>query len=71
MIEPTGAGLMLLGLILIIIRKPFSRFVIEGQNSFWGVHFGKAELRQSILAMWLMGILLIALGAIVGFKIIE
>ena len=61
-------GLFILGCILLLLRKPYARQIINFQNSFFGFRFGNKDVRNSEWVIAVIGGILILVGLIVAFE---
>jgi hypothetical protein len=53
---------IVMGVLLIVLRKPFAREAMNQQNAFWGFRFGEREIKISERVAVLVGICSISFG---------
>jgi len=53
---------IVVGVLMIVFRKPFARKAVRQQNAFWGLRMGERDVRISELVAVPIGIGFIVLG---------
>jgi hypothetical protein len=53
---------IVVGVLMIVFRKPFARKAVRDQNAFWGLRMGERDVRISELAAVPIGIGFIVMG---------
>jgi hypothetical protein len=53
---------IVVGLLMIVFRKPFARKAVRDQNAFWGLRMGERDVRISELVAVPIGISFIVMG---------
>jgi len=53
---------LLVGCVLIFLRVPFARIVIEQQNKFWGFNFAEGALKTTQIVSLIVGVGFVIVG---------
>jgi hypothetical protein len=66
--DPLVVGILgvVMGVLLVVFRKPFARDAVRQQNAFWGFRFGEREVRISERVAVLVGISSIGFWSLVS-----
>jgi hypothetical protein len=57
-----GVLILILGILLILFRKPFARLSVAQQKALWGFRWGEREVRWTELSLILIGVCALIFG---------
>lgn len=66
-----GSISLVVGVMTLVFRKSFAFKIIEFQNSVWGFHFGKTDIKIAKFVIVIVGIGAILFGLLSLFQIIR
>ncbi len=66
-----GVLIFLVGCLILVFHKYFTKLIVEQQNKFWGFHFGERTFKITKLGLMMTGAGFIILGLLTLFQVLR